>query len=113
MVTDVQQTSREQPLTAPLNRLFLVSIVTLVVVPLAAIAWFGERWQKAASTLVLRFENDPVGKLPKLFTSETGQWQVTQDGENRALAQTARNGTKLSTWCSMTSISTMSTSPSA
>jgi hypothetical protein len=37
------------------------------------------------------FESDEPGKTAKGFTSEVGTWEVVQDGQNRVLAQKARN----------------------
>jgi Domain of Unknown Function (DUF1080) len=37
------------------------------------------------------FENDEPGKIAKGFTNEVGQWEVTQDGDNRVLHQKAKN----------------------
>ncbi len=43
------------------------------------------------SKAVWNFESDQPGKIAKGFTGEVGTWQVALDGDNRVLAQKARN----------------------
>jgi hypothetical protein len=37
------------------------------------------------------FESDAVGKIAKGFANEVGRWEVALDGDNRVLAQKAKN----------------------
>jgi hypothetical protein len=40
---------------------------------------------------VWTFESDEAGKLARGFTNEVGRWEVATDGDNKVLAQKARN----------------------
>ena len=45
----------------------------------------------AQEETVINFDNATTGSLPEGWTNATGEWSVKQDGENKVLAQTAKN----------------------
>ena len=60
---------------------------------LGAVMWQGMNPALAgqASKKTWNFESDEPGKIAKGFTSEVGTWEVTLDGDNKVLAQKAKN----------------------
>jgi hypothetical protein len=60
---------------------------------LGAVMWQGMNPALAgqASKKTWNFESDEPGKIAKGFTSEVGTWEVALDGDNKVLAQKAKN----------------------
>jgi hypothetical protein len=60
---------------------------------LGAVMWQGMNSAPAGqvSKQTWNFESDEPGKIAKGFTSEVGTWEISLDGDNKVLAQKAKN----------------------
>ncbi|MGP0063376.1 MAG: family 16 glycoside hydrolase [Isosphaeraceae bacterium] len=73
------------------NRSLGVVLGTVVFFGIGMLHTTWPAYSEDGSKTVWNFESDEPGKIAKGFSGQVGTWEVARDGDNRVLAQKARN----------------------